>query len=1009
MSNIRRMLKEMGSSNVKATIPIPIWLLNDKLEKDVLTSQIQKMAEQGVTRFAVKAEHGVIPDYLSADFKAMLWHILAQAKKRNMTVVFADDLQYAHPGVHSELTAALPDFRLQYLSLAEVIKTKGPKKIQHTFADDDIVYIFAMKLKEKLLDFTSAKNITLQLKGRELQWNMPAGDWRIFVFRTVHNKKPIGGYAINCFDIEITRAYIDAAFMDLRRTQPKEVAGVLNGLLIELPNVAPDTGIRGIPWAESVVKNLKSLCNTDLMTLVLALFVDNYSRKNGEIRRTYYKTLLRLLTNNFIKPVQDFGVKNKLETFFLLNAGDLFSGETLLRFDYTPVLTKCALDGIAGSASFASENYASARLFADLKRFYGNGHAVTVLGRNRNGIGHSLKELKYESDQLSLAGLSARFIDGNYYSLRFKSGLRAPQNSFTESGDFGHYGEFLTYLRRKHQVLEPQVLTDEIAVLFPGESFYGCYNPANLTTYRQRCTHFDALVKQMAADNIRFSFLTEELMNQLVLNPKGEAVLKIGAKIKGVYRMLIIPETTALPKKFIGFLEKFVRKGGKVLFFGIMPYETLEGERDPKLLKNLERLQAQMPGGIIKLTKIEELETLRTLCQPSMDRPVELFSDSEIEKRITCRTWSEKKCRYYLLLNTSLTDSARVEVKVNDKGHLYYLDLNKAALYSLSGSDNSGAVKPFIYNFAPEEAALLVLSDVKIPAPFTNALPVEDSSRIYRIILKDEWEYQPLDLNAQPLTSWSMKINSNREVNSGFNVFYESYLNVDYVPAKSFFFLNQVLNQSINGQDSGVYPVEVSFNGVTLKPMQYFGRGERPFVENEMLKPMVYGGLRGFGADVSAYVKRGFNRITLKTYGACFAPLMLQYPAVFLGDFEMKRGNKGWLVTQKAETLKYGSWTGQGYPFYAGRMMYHQIFEKPDHFKRAFLRFKNFETSMNIRVNGTAISVLPWQPAVADITKCVQNEKNKIEIEIAGSANNLLKMGNLSAGLTAEVFLDVYQ
>ena len=44
--------------------------------------------------------------------------------------------------------------------------------------------------------------------------------------------------------------------------------------------------------------------------------------------------------------------------------------------------------------------------------------------------------------------------------------------------------------------------------------------------------------------------------------------------------------------------------------------------------------------------------------------------------------------------------------------------------------------------------------------------------------------------------------------------------------------------------------------------------------------------------------------------------------------------------------------------------------------------------SAAVRVNGNPVPLLPWQPACMDISKFIQSEKNKIEIEVMGKTTN---------------------
>jgi len=1009
MPNIRKTLKEINSKTLSTPGPIPIWLLNGDLENSRLLRQINQMHEQGVEKFALKAEVGINPGYRTAEFLEYLRFILREAKNLGMKVILGDDLQYSHPGVHSALTAQNPNFRMEYLSVHEVIKAKGPKKIEASFESENVNYAFALKVKDSLLDFSSAKNVTPNLKENTLKWSAPVGDWRIFVFKIQYNKKPIGSYQFNCFSQEATKAYIEAAFGELKQPLKGFFGTTLSGFLVELPNITPDTSIRGLPWSPDLNSQMKGLCSVDTMTLILALFINNYSRKNGHIRRSYYKLLQKVLGQNCVKPLLEFGARQKIDMHLFLNSGDLFTGDGMLRLDYSPLLEKYSIEGLSNNASLTVGNSIYTRCFADFKDLHSPSRGSAILGRNRNGIGHSIKDLKLESDLLSLAGTHECFIDGNYYDLKYRSGLRVPANTFTYSEFFGQYHLLLKHIKRKRHLLGKLMHGEEVGVLFPGESLCSAYNPANLAVYRSRIKQFETLVGKLTAGAVGFNFINETMLAHLDISPKGEALQRAGRTIKQTFRTLIIPEASVLPKRAVAVLEKFAKNGGTIVFYGITATESLEQGKDPNLLKKLDAMQGKIAGRIFKLTMPQELESLPKICHENSEKPVELFTESEVEKRLLYRAFTDGQQNFYLIVNPSPTESIRSEVKINDFGYLHYLDIAKGVASALPEGDQTNEIQPFIYNFSPSEACVFFAADGRIAPVATPIIPVEDASRIYRIILKDEWEFEPLDDNALPMNSFSMRINSNREVNTGFNLAYESYVTVEQIPTRCHILLNNLINAPVNGHHSGKYPVEVSFNGVNLKEMKFYGRGEPPFQANEVVSHINYGGLSAYAADVSAHVRRGLNRITIKTFGSSFHPLQVEYPLVFLGNFALKRGQQGWIVGAQQEVFNYGSWTEQGFPFFCGRGVYRQVFEKPGDFKKIFLRFKNFESKLTVRLNGKELEVLPWQPAVADLSPYMQDGKNKIEIEVSNIHNNLLKMGQLSAGLTAEAYLDVYQ
>jgi hypothetical protein len=1010
MSTLKTKLKDICLPNLKTDDVMPIWLLNEKLEHSTIDAQLSSMKEQEITNIVLKAERGIIPSYMSTDFLQYLDYIFCSAKKKGISIYFCDDLQNAHPGAYAGITEKRAELRLNYLSLSEIVKTKGPSKHIQELSPSSQWLVIGFRMKEKNIDIASAKNLTVQIKQNTFSWTIPAGDWRILFFQLTPCKRPVGGWVLNTMDSEAAKAYMNISYEAVRNALSKEAITAFKGLLVELPYVGPDASIRGLPWSEDISKQLTRSCKANILSQVMALFVEGGSKDAGKVRREYYSLLLKLQCQNFLKPIQEYCSKKKLVLRAFTASSDPYSGEGQLRYDYTPIVQKCtAIEGLS-SADTTIADTAAGKLFADFRGYYNKSRGTAILGRNRSGIGLGLKDLKYEADELALNGIEGRIIDGNYYALRYQGGMRAPSNAFIHTPAFSQYGTMLKAFERRMKSLVDLHAHEKVGVMFPGESFYASYNPIATSVYKMKTQHFDDLITYLTKENISYQFINEALAGTMTISNENELVLSIGGKTKASFSTMIIPEAAIIPKKFVAILEKFIQGGGKVVFYGVTPFETIEGIKDAHLIRPIEYLQSKMPGSVFKLTKPEELESLRTGCFSNLPQRVEFFSETQMEKRISCRTFSDKGVAVHLMLNTS-NDNVRTEIKVNTapKTWLYWFDLSRGVLNTLPSSESNGTVKPFIYSFAPKEGGMLLESDVKLVSQPNPCLALDDPSRLYRIILKDQWEYDVLDDNALPITVWSMKINSNRDVNSGYNTAYESYINVDSVPTKSFLFLNNLINRHINGFGSGFFPIEIAFNGVQIKHMQFFNRGEKTYHAGDILKDSSYAGINSFAADVTANVKKGLNRIIVKTYGSTFSPMAIKYPVLFVGKFAVKKSNNGWLLTENQESIKSGSWTDQGFPFFCGRIVYRQIFEKPDAFKRVMLRFKQIENMAVVRVNGNEVPLPPWQPQSIDISKFIQGEKNKIEIEVSNLHNNLLKMVESPAGLVGEVYVDVYQ
>lgn len=74
---------------------VPFWLLNDRLEKDRLTSQLEAIRGKGVREVIVHPRYG-LPDgmYLSREWFDHVSHIVNDAARLSMRIWIHDDINW---------------------------------------------------------------------------------------------------------------------------------------------------------------------------------------------------------------------------------------------------------------------------------------------------------------------------------------------------------------------------------------------------------------------------------------------------------------------------------------------------------------------------------------------------------------------------------------------------------------------------------------------------------------------------------------------------------------------------------------------------------------------------------------------------------------------------------------------------------------------------------------------------------------------------------------------------
>lgn len=154
--------------------------------------------------------------------------------------------------------------------------------------------------------------------------------------------------------------------------------------------------------------------------------------------------------------------------------------------------------------------------------------------------------------------------------------------------------------------------------------------------------------------------------------------------------------------------------------------------------------------------------------------------------------------------------------------------------------------------------------------------------------------------------------------------------------------------------------------------------------------------------DIGDHVVVGTNRITAETDYLWDTEIE---PVYAFGDFALGAEADGFPIVKEPALLDSGSWTAQGYPFYAGTMTYTMEFDL------SFDETDFFELDLSgaegancfVTVNGTDIGSLPFHPFRAEITAALEQGKNTIEVEVSGTLRNALGPFGYSLGSEPDV------
>jgi hypothetical protein len=375
------------------------------------------------------------------------------------------------------------------------------------------------------------------------------------------------------------------------------------------------------------------------------------------------------------------------------------------------------------------------------------------------------------------------------------------------------------------------------------------------------------------------------------------------------------------------------------------------------------------------------------------------------------------------LHNSSETRDYFASVEISGHGGFYVVDCTKGEVFEIQEVQKKDDSSRINLTFLPKQTYFIVSSSQKAQItpsakgkkPLINTIGA--LQRSYCIVLKDQWQFTPYSLNMLPLANWTTRIGLSREF-GGYSLFYEAYFEVKDIPDNCVMALGGLAGAA-NRNRAADKPMEVAVNGtraseIFLTPEVSDSTPSSP-VEAQASNPLQSTPVMHdlFGAntyvyDIKDHLRKGVNRISLRTMGLVFDPPTIAYPPVIAGTFCIIKGASGWILSVASPVAGHDSWTKYGYPYLSGAGIYKQVFELPGEYNRLVLRFSQVSDSIDVTVNEKPLGILNWHPMEVDITDVCETRRNELSVRVVNTIDNVLRMNGRPSGLMGEVYVDVY-
>lgn len=287
--------------------------------EDALRDEIRAMSENGIGSFIVEARPH--PYYLQDAWWSDLAILIDEAKKRNMGVWIFDDGSYPSGAANGLIRKHYPQYTKKYLAHHH-IDAIGPKRGASVLVSpwlqegEELIGVIAGKRLDSLdlMDSETFTDITGYIHDGILYWDIPDGEWRIFIFKqTPHGGEEGTKDYLNPLEPEGTAAFIELIYEEHYKHFSEEFGKTILGFFTDEPRFgnAPGYGYRlgnrhmVIPWSETVLDELSSKGLGDFKLLLPALFYE-CGERTPDARYSYMDVVSKRFDRCFIGQIGDW-------------------------------------------------------------------------------------------------------------------------------------------------------------------------------------------------------------------------------------------------------------------------------------------------------------------------------------------------------------------------------------------------------------------------------------------------------------------------------------------------------------------------------------------------------------------------------------------------------------------------------------------------------------------------------------------------------------------------------
>lgn len=514
----------------------PFWFWNDDLKPENLKWQMKEMHDKGISEIVISSRLGIEIDYLSDEWFDRIKTVVQYAQQLGMKIWLYDEDNWPSGYAGGKVLEENPDYCGKHLK--RIVDPENHQVVYHqdytlwhpAYSDSYYPDMLNRKATETFIKYTH----------------------QIY-------KEKVGQYFGNV---------IKGFFVD--------ESGFYNNL--QLIDIGDDGSIC---WTDEFPAYFLQRNGYDITEKLPHLW-DVIDESTAGIRIDYYETLCDMYKENYLDVLRKFCEDNQMQLIGHLHYEEFLHYHIATQGNFMRAMESLSIAGVdridTNPEKIAEKYVSSAAHACGSKRVMSETYALS-------GWELNLQEMKRWVDYQYVRGVNMLVPHAFYCSIEGERSRECPPSEFYQNPYWKYFDKYSEYTNRASYILSQGVHRCHIALYYPIHSMQAIYDPVNREKVISKDKEFQKLALALQEYQLDYDIITKSnLLNGEILD---NGRLKIAEETFGT---LMISVCDYFTQDEVDKIEKFIARGGKVIFANGLPEKFAHLEEHPNVLWIKERL-----------------------------------------------------------------------------------------------------------------------------------------------------------------------------------------------------------------------------------------------------------------------------------------------------------------------------------------------------------------------------------------------------------------------------------